>query len=86
MSFIVWEMRCGGFLRNNHSGRRGGVSCVQQADHEGPAIGPARVVLKVCENPLGIVTTLFGNGQNTNHDGNDTSKGPEDGSSLVRRR
>jgi hypothetical protein len=57
---------------------------MQKANHVRPAIGPARVVLKVGENELGIVTTFLGNGKDAHQDGNDTSKSPEDGSGLAK--
>lgn len=55
---------------------------MKKTNAERPAIGPARVNLEVSEDILGIVTAVLGNGQDADNNGNDTGKGPEDGSSL----
>lgn len=36
----------------------------------------------MAKHPLGLVTAVFGEDQNSDENGNDTGKGPEDGSSL----
>lgn len=55
---------------------------MEQTDTEGPAIGPSGRGLEVGEDVLGVVTTVLSNGQDGDHDGNETSQGPEDGNSL----
>lgn len=57
---------------------------MQQADHEGPAIRPARASLEVGEDVFGIVTAVLCDREDADHDGNDASEGPEDGSGLVK--
>jgi hypothetical protein len=55
---------------------------MEQTDAEGPAIRPARVVLKVSEDIVGIATTLLGQDKNGDDEGNEAGKRPEDGGSL----
>jgi len=55
---------------------------VQKTDAERPAIGPARVGLEVAEDVLGVVAAVLGEDEDRDHDGDDTGKGPEDGSGL----
>jgi hypothetical protein len=67
---------------DDHASGRGGVAGMQQTDHKGPAIGPARRSLKVGKDVFGIASAVLGNGEDADHDGNDTSKGPKDGGSI----
>ena len=71
-----------GCSRDNHASRRGGIAGVQKTDAERPAIGPARVGLEVAEDVLGVVAAVLGEDEDRDHDGDDTGKGPEDGSGL----
>lgn len=55
---------------------------MQKADHERPALGPARVGLKVGEDVFGIMAAVLGNDEDGDDNGEDTGKGPENGSGL----
>lgn len=57
---------------------------MQQTNHEGPPRSPAGADREVCEYISCTMTTVLGNGQYADHDGNYTSKGPEDGERLLR--
>lgn len=67
---------------NDHASGRGSVTGVEETDTERPAIRPAGGGLEVSKDIFGIVTAVLGNGKDGDGDGNDTSKGPEDGSGV----
>lgn len=68
--------------RDNHSSRRSSIGGVEETDTERPSLGPARVVLEVCEDPVSITTSVLSDGKDSSDDGDETSKGPEDGGGL----
>jgi hypothetical protein len=55
---------------------------LQETNTKGPAIGPSSLGLKVAKHPLGVLAAVLGNDQQTNIDGDYTSKGPENGKRL----
>lgn len=55
---------------------------MEEADHKGPAAGPAGGGFKVAEDIGTGVAAGFGHDENGNGDGDDTGKCPKDGSSL----
>ena len=58
---------------------------MEEPDHKGPAGNPSGVGgVESGEDVAGAVASVFGNGKYANDDGNDTTKGPEDGKSLRR--
>lgn len=67
---------------DNHSSRRSSISGVEETDTERPSLGPTRVVLEVCEDPVSITTSVLSDGKDSSDDGDETSKGPEDGSGI----
>ena len=69
-------------IPNDHTSRRSRVTGVQKTDHERPASGPARGGFERSEHILGRATTVLGHDEDRDDDGKDTTKGPEDGSSL----
>lgn len=70
-------------LRDNHAGRRSRITGVEQADHEGPAIGPARLGIEFGEHPSSRMTTILRDSENADDERDNTCKGPKDGESLM---
>lgn len=69
--------------RDDHASRRGGVCGLQQTDTERPAGRPARLGLKVGEDPLTRVSTMFGDHKDGDDQGNQADEGQEDGRNLY---
>lgn len=67
---------------DDHTGRRGGIPGVKEADHERPAGRPAGGGLKVGEGVFGGAAAFLGNGEDGNEDGKDAGEGPEHGKGL----
>ena len=67
---------------DNHSSRRSSISSVEETDAERPSLGPAGVVLEVCEDPVGITTSVLSNSKDSGDDSDETSEGPEDSGGI----
>jgi hypothetical protein len=55
---------------------------VEETDTERPALGPSRVGLEMTKDVSSIATASLGQSEDTNDNGNDTSKSPEHSSSI----
>lgn len=55
---------------------------MEQTNHERPSMWPTGLSLEMSKDPFGIMAAVLGKSQNGDDDGEDTGKGPEDGSGL----
>ena len=55
---------------------------MQQTNEKGPAVGPAREILKVSKSVGGGVSAVLGQSQQTDDDGDQSDTGPINGKSL----
>jgi hypothetical protein len=67
---------------DNHAGRRSRVAGVKQTDTKRPTVGPSGAGLEMGKDVFGRVAAVLGQSKDSDGNGNDTSKSPENGGSL----
>jgi hypothetical protein len=74
----------GACSRDDHSRRRSRIGCVKQSNTERPSWDPSGIgIVELGEDVAGVVAAVFCNGKDANDNGKHTSKGPENGKSLL---